>query len=257
MAKNKITDYSITASSNTDVGNIQIEGSDNVANFDNALREIMKQIADLNTGASFIHDTYKIADSDEETRLAKFNAGSITAGQTRTFTFPDENGTIALAGNVLSLSGDATGGEVSSLTSAGTLDGTEIIDLVQSGNTRKATIDSISSFSVNKFTSSDQTITSAGSLTIAHGLGSAPFEWSAYLKCNTAEEGYTAGQIIKITQGHHNGSDDEGLTMQADASNVYVNFAGNSRVFQAVSKSANARVRLTNANWRLIVKAWI
>jgi hypothetical protein len=112
MAKTKITEYSNTAASNTDVGNIQIEGSDDVANFDNALREIMKQIADLNTGASFIHDTYKIADSDAETRLAKFDAGSITAGQTRTFTFPDVSGTFAMADDVLALSGGTMTGDI-------------------------------------------------------------------------------------------------------------------------------------------------
>jgi hypothetical protein len=101
MAKNKITEWSTTALSNSDVGGIGILGTNLPENFDDGLREIMKQIADLNTGASFIHDTYKIADSDDETKLAKFDAGSITAGQTRTFTFPNLSGTIALTSDVL------------------------------------------------------------------------------------------------------------------------------------------------------------
>jgi hypothetical protein len=105
MAKNKISEWSTTALSNSFVGGIGILGTDLPENFDNALREIMKQIADLNTGASFIHDTYKIADSDDETKLAKFNAGSITAGQTRTFTFPDKDGTFAIAADVLDRAG--------------------------------------------------------------------------------------------------------------------------------------------------------
>jgi hypothetical protein len=112
MAKNKITEYSNTAASNTDVGAIDIQGGANVANFDDGLRTLMKHIADLNTGASFIHDTYKIADSDEETRLAKFDAGSITAGQTRTFTFPDKDGTFAMSGDVLALAGGTLTGFV-------------------------------------------------------------------------------------------------------------------------------------------------
>jgi hypothetical protein len=41
MAKNSVTDYDTTAANNTDVGGIEIEGNKVVANFDNALREIM------------------------------------------------------------------------------------------------------------------------------------------------------------------------------------------------------------------------
>jgi hypothetical protein len=100
MAKNSITEYDTTAANNTDIGGIDIRGSANVANFDDGLATLMKHIADFITGDSFIHDTYKIADSDAETKLAKFDAGSITAGQTRTFTFPDKDGTFAMAADV-------------------------------------------------------------------------------------------------------------------------------------------------------------
>lgn len=47
MAKNSVSDWSTTAADNTDVGGIAIQGTNNVKNFDNALRETMAQIATL------------------------------------------------------------------------------------------------------------------------------------------------------------------------------------------------------------------
>lgn len=52
MAKNSIDDWSTTAASNTDVGGINIQGSAPVSNFDNALRELMAQIATSPLAAS-------------------------------------------------------------------------------------------------------------------------------------------------------------------------------------------------------------
>jgi hypothetical protein len=49
MAKNSVTDYDTTAANNTDVGGIAIEGSDDVANFDNALRMIMSHAKEEQT----------------------------------------------------------------------------------------------------------------------------------------------------------------------------------------------------------------
>jgi hypothetical protein len=89
MAKNSITQYDTTAASNTDVGNIPIEGSDNVANFDNALRELMKHLADMNAGDSPLHDTFVLVDADEESKGLKFDLSNITASNTRTLTAPD------------------------------------------------------------------------------------------------------------------------------------------------------------------------
>lgn len=53
MTKSAVTDWSTTAASNTDVGGIGIEGSNTISNFDNAIREIMAQIATFNTSATF------------------------------------------------------------------------------------------------------------------------------------------------------------------------------------------------------------
>lgn len=44
MAKNSVSDWSTTAADNTDVGGIAIQGTNNVKNFDDALRETMAQV---------------------------------------------------------------------------------------------------------------------------------------------------------------------------------------------------------------------
>jgi len=51
MAKNTVADWSPTAASNTDVGGINIDENCAAANVNNAMREIMAQIADLKTSA--------------------------------------------------------------------------------------------------------------------------------------------------------------------------------------------------------------
>lgn len=53
MTKSAVTDWSTTAANNTDVGGINIQGSAPVSNFDNAVREIMAQIATAMTTGSF------------------------------------------------------------------------------------------------------------------------------------------------------------------------------------------------------------
>lgn len=56
-AKNAVTDWSIAAASNTDVGGINIQGSAPVSNGDDAIREMMEQIAVFITAAVFTGTT--------------------------------------------------------------------------------------------------------------------------------------------------------------------------------------------------------
>lgn len=99
MAKNAITDFDTTAANNTDIGGIAIQGTNVVSNFDNGLRELMSQLADTNAGTSPWADTMTIADPGDLTKKIRFDAGNVTAGQTRVLTAPNYDGTIAtLAG---------------------------------------------------------------------------------------------------------------------------------------------------------------
>lgn len=94
MAKTKITDYSATASSNTDIAGIGIQGTNSPANLDNALRALMGHLADMNAGTSPIDDTTSFCDPADRTKIFRLDGGGITTGTTRTLTVPNANGTL-------------------------------------------------------------------------------------------------------------------------------------------------------------------
>lgn len=96
MAKNSIRDYSATAASNTDIGGIAIQGTNVVSNFDNAFRELMAQLADMNGGVDAIDDTMTWCDPTDATKKFRFDGVGITTATTRTITMPNASGTMAL-----------------------------------------------------------------------------------------------------------------------------------------------------------------
>src|SRR5260221_13327427 len=76
------------------------------------------------------------------------------------------------------------------------------------------------------YDSGDQTITSGGALTLAHGLGATPKIIQALLHCSTAEAGYTAGDFLFINpdiQGTQNPSG-RGAFVVPDATNLNIRF---------------------------------
>lgn len=96
MAKTKVTDWSATASDNEDIGGIGILGTNQRSNFDNAVRELMAQIAKINSGTDYVHDAWTFADPGDLTKRFRLDGGGISAGQTRILTVPDFAGTLAL-----------------------------------------------------------------------------------------------------------------------------------------------------------------
>lgn len=99
MPKDKLTDYSATAGSNTDIGGINIDEGMLPSNVNNALREQMSHLADFAAGTSGV-DVLKFQD-DTDTNSIKIQApASVTT--TTTFTLPDGDGT---ANQVLTTNG--------------------------------------------------------------------------------------------------------------------------------------------------------
>lgn len=98
MAKNDVRSWDNTASNNTDVGGIGIQGTNLPSNFDNALREIMKQVADVDSGAQPLNDTFTLCDPADTTKRGRFDCVGIATATTRVYTLPDVSSTVAVLG---------------------------------------------------------------------------------------------------------------------------------------------------------------
>ena len=90
MGNTKISEYSTTASS-VDLG----EGTMQPSDVNNAIREVLKQLADMNAGTSSIQDTFTLADPSDDSKKVRIDAGGVTASNTRVLTSPDADTTIA------------------------------------------------------------------------------------------------------------------------------------------------------------------
>lgn len=107
------------------------------------------------------------------------------------------------------------------------------------------------------FTSTNQTITSAGLLTLAHSLGAAPTLMRFSLICTTIDNGWAVNDIIEVAPGVTASTGNSGFAVYSDATNIYIRFgslATNPILYY--NKTTGASIALTSANWRMIVKAW-
>jgi len=138
----------------------------------------------------------------------------------RTITFPDASGTVVLAGG---------------------------------------------SGSLTKFESAEQVIAMGTVYTLAHGLGGVPFGMSAILRCVNSEYGYIAGDevVAPLPQNDNTGASanfHDGVGIAADGTNLYLvtNGSGDQQFLRIARKSAPIGdvVIITNANWKLVGRAW-
>jgi hypothetical protein len=107
-----------------------------------------------------------------------------------------------------------------------------------------------------EYTSAEQTITSGGALALAHGLGAAPKLVYAFIKCTTAENGYSIGDELIVGQ-HETGQTNGGVAIVPDATNINIRFGSTATTFGGANKGTGSNVLFTNANWNFIVRAWV
>lgn len=108
------------------------------------------------------------------------------------------------------------------------------------------------------YVSAEQTITAAGTLTLAHGLGEPPKLVAPVLICKTAEFGYSIGDIIPMPPGQSTAAlNNFGASIEISGStNIVIRYGAAATSFLGVNKTTGNTEVLTNANWRLIMRAY-
>lgn len=113
-----------------------------------------------------------------------------------------------------------------------------------------------SSVFTSSFVSTDQTITTAGSLTLAHGLGGMPTLIQARLRCTAAEHGYSIGDEVMEPMGADDNGGNFGMAVVPDATNVFIRFGSNAPPIWVLNKTTGVGSSITLASWVLIIRAW-
>lgn len=110
---------------------------------------------------------------------------------------------------------------------------------------------------LREYVSPEQTITLAGLISLAHGLGAVPKLVQVVAICKTAELGYSVGDIILATTPDTLGTAaGYGLQVAMSAANVDIR-VGNTGFSSVLNKATGAfGATATAASWRLIVRAW-
>lgn len=130
MPKTKITDYSASQASNTDIGGVNIAENCQFGNVNDAIRYLAAHLANMNAGTDPLADTVTFGDPADLTKRFRLDAGSITASATRVIAVPDTSGTMVLASGAQALQ---------SKTFADASDATKILAFALSGITTGTT----------------------------------------------------------------------------------------------------------------------
>jgi hypothetical protein len=103
-----------------------------------------------------------------------------------------------------------------------------------------------------------QTITAAGALTLAHGLGREPIVFERYLVCITTGDGnFVAGDKAYINANYStNSTTAAGCWQDANATNILIRFGSDANTFRVLDKTSGSAVTLTNARWQFYIRAW-
>ena len=133
-------------------------------------------------------------------------------------------------------------------------------DASDSGNTKRDTIqgilDLITTIAAPGYTSAETTVAADTAQTFAHSLGAVPSLVRVVLRCKTDDQGYSSSnseEVDATTLTKGGSSEDSGIIVSADATNITVTTGVNIRI---LNKSTFNDGAITEARWKWIVRAW-
>lgn len=152
---------------------------------------------------------------------------------------------------------DSTGAKVAAVFAIDQLadveyDGTDVVLLDQLPATPVTTLPI-----TKQYVSSPQAFTRAGLVTVPHGLGVNPKIITGTLICQTAENGWLAGdrQHIALIPDNDDSTVVSGFGARADITNIYVRCGANGPYGFNINNGATVS-STTDANWRLELRAY-
>jgi hypothetical protein len=109
------------------------------------------------------------------------------------------------------------------------------------------------------YESAEQPITPGGFIQLAHGLGTAPMLVQVWLKCKTAELGYSVGDMLLATTAFEVPTNQGvGASVVVDAINLTIKYGNMGSVFCVINKTNGSAIPGTfvPSHWKAIFRAW-
>jgi hypothetical protein len=108
------------------------------------------------------------------------------------------------------------------------------------------------------YTSTGQTITSSGTITLAHGMIAEPKIISAKLQCTAADSTYAIGDRIAVEMSTGSGGTGPARIngFRVDATNIVVSFSNETNCWIVVTKTGGGANTIDNSKWQLYIEAF-
>ena len=153
----------------------------------------------------------------------------------------------------LSIGSIASSGGISATTVSGSSAPTAASHL-----TRKDYVDSLLIFT-KTYTSGEQTISGGGTLSLTHSLGGYPEIVRVYVICKIAEYGYSIGDRLEVSIALNQsiGAAETAMSFRTTSTQILIKYGLTTTPITAIRLDTGNGIYLTNANWRLVVKAFV